>query len=527
MRLRPAERSAARSQCLTASRGAAPVLTGLVLALTAALGWTPLACAQSGTGFRLMPTVSVTETLSNNVDLSATNPRSDAITQVTLGASIGSRSGLLRGFLNYSGTGNFYARDAGRNSISNVLNASFDTELIDRRAFVGVSASIGQTAASAFGAQPGLSGLPSPNVTEFRTLSITPRFTGPLGPAVKYSAGLGYTISNASGTRAGDSSSSTASVHLGPSSPGVIGWDIAFTATQSDFATGRRSVGKHLTGTLNRKIDALDLLVKVSAGAEATNLASVEQVQYPTYRTYGIGLTWAPSPRTKLVAQLDERFFGRAHAFRFEHRTALTTWTLSDNRSLNLSGNGISTGGRGATFDLYYTQFAAIEPDPVKRTDLVNSYLKANGLAATGGADTGFLRSGETVVRGQNVSVAYRGLRGAAVLAVSRSVSMLIQGGALPGGDFINTASIVSDNVSLNLSHRLTPTSSANLTLSHQQSQGDQPAQYGKQRELRLQYVAGLTDRSSVTAGTRRALYQTYQTPYNESAVFATYGYRF
>jgi uncharacterized protein (PEP-CTERM system associated) len=526
MRLRPAERSAARSPCLAASRGAAPVLTGLVLALTAALGWTPLACAQSGAGFRLTPTVSVTETLSTNVDLSATKPRSDAITQVTLGVSIGSRSGPLRGFLNYGLTGNFYARDSGRNSISNqnALKANFDTEVVEGRAFVGVSASIGQTATSAFGAQPGLSGLPSTNVTEFRTLSITPRFIGPLGPAVRYTAGLGYTVSNASGTAKGDSSSSSAFVRLGPSSPGVIGWGIDFTATQSGFAGGRSAVDKRLTGTLSRKIDALDLLVNVSAGAEATDLASFEQAQH---QTYGIGLTWVPSPRTKLVAQLDERFFGRAHAFRFEHRTALTTWTLSDSRSLNLSGNGISTGGRGATFDLYYAQFAAIEPDPVKRTDLVNSYLKANGLAATSGADSGFLRSGETVVRGQNLSVAYRGLRGAAVLAVARSVNVPIKGGALPGGDFINTASIVSDNVSLNLSHRLTPTSSANLTLSHQQSQGDQPAQYGKQRELRLQYVAGLTDRSNVTAGTRRALYQTYQTHFNESAVFATYGYRF
>ena len=526
MRLRPAEPPAVAGQWLMTSRRATPILTGLVVSVTAALGCAASAFAQSGKGFTLTPTVSVTETLTNNVDLSATDPRSDAITQVRLGVSVGSRSGQLRGFLNYGLTGNFYARNSDRNAISNqnALNANFDVEVVDGRAFVGVSAAIGQTATSAFGAQPGLSGLPSSNVTEFRTLSITPRFTGPLGPAVRYTAGLSYTISSASGTRAGDSTSTSASVRLGPSSPGVVGWAVDFTATQSDYAAGRNSVDNRLTGTLSRNFDALDLLVNVSAGAEATDLASFEQARH---WTYGIGATWAPSPRTKLVAQFDERFFGRAPVLRFEHRTALTTWTISDTRSLNLSGNGLSTGGRGATFDLYYTQFAAIEPDPVKRTDLVNSYLNANGLAASGRADTGFLRSGATVLRGQNVSVAYRGLRGAAVLALTRSVNVPIKGGALPSADFINTSRIVSDNVSLNLSHRLTSMSSANLTLSHQQSHGDQPAQYSKQRELRLQYVAGLTDRSNVTAGTRRALYKTYQTPYNESAVFATYGYRF
>lgn len=496
------------------------------MALMAAVGWVPAARGQSGTGLVITPNVSVTETVTNNVDLSPTDPRSDAITQVTVGVSVGSRSGQLRGFLNYGLTGNFYARDYGRNGVSNqnTLNANFDTEVVDGRVFVGVNASIGQTATSAFGAQPGLSGLPSTNTTEYRTLSITPRFTGPLGPAVNYTAGLTYTIGNASSTREGDSTSTGAFVRLGPSSPGVVGWAVDYTGTQSSYAAGRDSVDNRLIGTLSRKIDALDLLVNVSAGAEGTDLASFEKQQY---WNYGIGATWAPSPRTKLVAQLDERFFGRAHVLRFEHRTALTTWTISDTRSLNSSGNGISTVGPGTTFDLYYAQFAAIEPDPAKRTDLVNSYLKANGLSSTTGADTGFLRSGETVVRVQNASVAYRGRRGAAVLVISRSVNVPIEDGTLPSEDFLNTSRIVSDNVSLNLSHRLTPTSSANLTFSYQQSHGDQPQQYSNQREIRLQYVAGLTARSNVTAGARRALYTTYQTPYNESAVFATYGHRF
>ena len=526
MRLRPAERTVVHSQAPVAPCRSAPALKGLVAAMTAALGWASPAWAQSGTGFTLSPYVSVTETLTNNVDLSATNPRSDAITSVTAGISLGSRSGQLRGFLNYGLTGYLYARDSDRSYVSNQNNlaANFDTEVVDGRVFVGVSAAIGQTATSAFGAQPGLSGLPSTNVTEYRTLTITPRLTGPLGSAVEYAAGLSYTLSNASGTEEGDSTSSSAFVRLGPSSPSVVGWSVDFTATQSDYAAGRDSFDNRLLGTLSRKIDGLDLLVSVSAGAEATDLASFERQEY---WNYGIGATWAPSPRTRLVAQLDERFFGRAHVLRVEHRTALTTWTISDTRSLNSSSNGISTVGPGTTFDLYYSQFAAIEPDPAKRTDLVNSYLKANGLSATDGADAGYLRSGETVVRGQSISVAYRGLRGGAVLGINRSVDVPIEDGTLPSEDFIGTSNIVSDNVFLNLSHRLTPTSSANLTFSYQQSHGDQPEQYSNQREIRLQYVSSLTERSTVTAGARRALYKDYQTPYNESAVFATYGHRF
>ncbi|MBL8352943.1 MAG: TIGR03016 family PEP-CTERM system-associated outer membrane protein [Burkholderiaceae bacterium] len=513
------------SHAAKSSRGAPQTVASLVLAFSTTVGSAPAAFAQAGTGFRFVPNISISEEVSNNIDLSPTAPLSDAITRITAGVSGGSRSGRMRGFLSYGLTANLYARNSDHNSNQNTLSASFDAEVIDGRAFVGVSASIDQTARSAFGPQPGLSGLPSTNVTELRTLTVTPRFNGPLGPVVAYTAGLGYTISDAGSTSQGDSTSLNGFVHLGPASPGVVGWAVDLTSTRTDFDAGRTTVDNRLMGSLSRRIDALDLLVNISGGAEGTDLASFQKARY---WNYGIGATWAPSPRTKLVANLDERFFGRAHEFRVEHRTALTTWTISDTRSLNSSANGISTFGPGPTFDLYFAQFAAIEPDPAKRTDLVNGYLKANGLSASSGADSGYLRSAETVMRAQNVSVAYRGLRGAVVLAMHRSVDVPIQGApSLPSDDFANTSNVVSDNVSLNVSHRLTPTSSANLTFSYQQSHGDQPTQYSNQREVRLQYVAALNDSSSVTAGARRALYKTYQTPYNESAAFATFGHRF
>ena len=527
MRLRRAELLAVRTDSRVSSHRMPPALTGVVLAMASACLPMTSACAQAAAGFTLVPSLQLRETLTNNVDLSPTDQRSDLITQVTAGIALGIRSGGTQGFLNYGLTRNFYARDTSRSSVSNQnsLAAIFDTELIERRASVGVSASMGQTAVSAFGAQPGLSGLPSSNVTEYRTFSLTPKLRGYFGPAVEYTAGLGYSISNASGTSAGDSTSATAFLHLGPSSPGVIGWAVDFSALQTDYAAGRGvTVDNRLMGTLSRRIDALDLLVNASAGAEATDLASFEKARY---WNYGLGATWSPSPRTLLLAQLDERFFGRAHVLRLEHRTALTTWTLSDTRSLNSSGNGITAVGRGATFDLYFTQFAAVEPDLTQRTDLVHNYLKANGLSASSGTVTGFLRSGETVVRGQSVSVAYRGLRGAAVLAINRSVTVPIEGAPPPSADFVGSANVVSDNLSMNLSHRLTPASSVNLTLSYQQSHGDRPEQYINQREIRLQYVIELTDRGNLTGGARRALYKNYQASYNESAAFAAYGYRF
>jgi uncharacterized protein (PEP-CTERM system associated) len=102
-----------------------------------------------------------------------------------------------------------------------------------------------------------------------------------------------------------------------------------------------------------------------------------------------------------------------------------------------------------------------------------------------------------------------------------------IDGAPLPSSDFVNTANIVTETVSISLSHRLTPVSSVNLTVSYDQSRGDQVEQDTSQRVVNLGYLTRLTDRSDLTAGARRSVFKNYQSPYNESAVFATYGHRF
>lgn len=488
---------------------------------------TPLQAQGTATGqpaLLLQPRASVKETFSNNVRSSATDPLSDAVTEFSLGLGFRSQTGRLKGFLDYDLTGYRYLRNSDLNTRQNALRTNLSADVIENRFRVDVTAGITQSSISAFGVRPGSSGLPGDNVTEYRDFTITPLLSGPLGPAVQYKAGLTYSVSDARGTTAGDTAGDTAFITLSPSSPGVVGWSVDMSSQRSRFQAARETVDNRVLGTLNRKFESLDLLVNVSAGMEVTDLTTFERARY---ENYGIGATWAPSPRTRLQAQFDERFFGRAHSLTVEHRTALTTWTFTDARDLSTTGNGTTTTGRGPTFDLYYAQFAAVEPDPAKRIQLVEAYLKASGLLATGGTEAGFLRSGETIDRRQRAAVAYRGLRSSAVLTVGRNVTIPVEGAPLPGDDFTNTSNIVTEDVSLSLAHRLTPTSSANLVISYDRSHGDQPEQYSSQREVNLRYLAQLSVRSDLMVGARRTLYKTHLAPYDEGALYATYGIRF
>lgn len=506
-----------------ASRRRWPRQRWLVCAIAAA-ATTPLyAQSTGGRTFALQPRLSIKETLTSNA-LLTTDARSDAITEFTAGVSVASNGGRLRGYLDYGLTGYYYANRTDTNTYQNSLNARLGADLIEGRARLDMAAGISQSAISAFGVQPGTSGLPSSNVTEYRTFTVTPSFRGPLGPSIQYDAGLTYSVSDARGTSVGSSSNDTAYLRLRPWSPGVIGWSVDGSILHSKYGDGGYTVDNRLYGTMTRKIDTLDLLVDVSAGAEESDMASLQRQRY---QTWGVGGTWEPSPRTRLAAHYEERFFGSGHNITFEHRTALTTWTFSDHRDLSTSGNGTTLAGRGGNFDLYYAQFAAIEPDPAKRTELVNAFLKANGIPTDAGTTLGYLRSGVTVQRGQTLAMAVRGVRTTGVISISRSVDMPPDSAVPPSQDFAGTSSIVTEAASFTLGHSLTPLSSASLGIIWHRNRGDRTEQYTAQREVNLQYTLRVNDRAGLIAGTRRVLFEGHQAPYNETAAFATLGITF
>ena len=343
----------------------------LKIALSVAAACAALSAqAQSGAGLSFVPSVQVTQTLTNNVNVSPTNRHSESITQVTAGIAVGSRSGAFRGFLNYGLTGQVYARDSSRNSLAgqNTLGANADIEVVDGRGYVNVSAAISQAALSPFAAQTGNDGLSNPNATEVRTLQVAPRWLGRLGSNVRYTVTGSYGLSSTKSSDVGDSASSSLNLQLSNANASRLGWSVDASRQVSGFSAGRTTSSNRVFGTLNLLVDDLDLRLGVNAGREYSDLTSQSQSGVDTW---GVNAVWTPSPVTRVSAQYDERAFGKTYSLAIEYRTPLTVWQLTDSRSLTTSGNQLQAGSRGSMFDLFYAQFASIEPDPLRRIDLV------------------------------------------------------------------------------------------------------------------------------------------------------------
>ncbi len=517
------------------------ILVARCAGLSSRVNWVALALAAAGvllaqaaqaqgiTDARVLaitPNASATQTFTDNVDLNGATKTADSITRLSAGIGLRGQSGQVRGFLDYTLSELLYARRSNLNTTQNNLSANLSADLAEGRARVDSSANISQSAVSAFGAQPNNSGLPNANTTELRSLQISPSFRGPIGTGLRYTAVLGYGLTDAKNTTAGDSSTASASLHVEPSAAARVSWAVDASHLTSDYKAGRVTDDDRLFGTGKLRLDDYDLMLSAHGGTESTNMASVDRQRY---NNWGVGAQWTPSPRTHLVAETERRFYGESHTLSLDYRTALTVWRLSNTRSLS-TGSGASNGGaRSSAFDYFFSNaaLAAKFPDSSDRTKFVNAYLGQLGINPLSSFDPSFLQSAATVQDRKELSMVWRNARSSAMVTLTQTNTHRVDPVIRVADDLQNAGDIQLRGLSVDLSHSLTPVSSLGLVLSVQQSSAALTSQENRQKLISLQYNARLTAVSNLLLGGRRAVYETGLVSYAESALYATYGIRF
>lgn len=489
-----------------------------------------LAQAQNAPALRLSPYASAELTLTDNYNASGAGGAADAVTRLTAGVVARGRTGRIVGFLDYNLTAALYANHGSNSKFENQLTANLEAEWYERQGFLTAGASISQVARSAFGAQPTEGGLRSANSTESRSVRIAPRWQGQVAGLASVNLQAAVSATNANNSTAGDGHSTVLSGRLAALNPARITWALDGARETSDYSLTRSTLSTRGYGSVFATLSDLDLRLNARLGRERSNYSSITPTEMTTW---GMGLEWRPSPRTKLSAQLEERSFGTTHSVTFEYRTPRTVWQLSESRGISTGATTLGIGQRGLAFDLFFAQFASIEPDFGRRADLVDAYLKTSGLAPNSIVATTFLRSATTIDDRQELSVAWRGPRFTAAMNVARSVAERLDR-ALTGQDDLDQASrIRQTSWTLALSHRLTSDMTAGLSLTAQRSAGDVlagsllPAQRSSQQGLVLRLGGQFSAQDSWGLAFRHTRFDNNQQPYSANALVATYGVRF
>lgn len=510
--------SRAKKRRVRVPRATLPIVGVLGMVASGAYGQANETGGAGRRALTVQSSLAISETVTDNVNLSSTDKRSEAITVVSPSISLQSSAGRLQGSLNYGLSGIFYASGTQSNTVQQILNSSLRAEAVENFAYVDAAASISRQNVSAFGTQSTDSTLRTDNQAQVATYSLSPSIRGRLASLASYEVRLNYAGQHSGGgDGVGNSTSTGGNLHLGSDGgSSFVNWALDGSRQRLSYDQGRVNDSDAATASLIFGM-APDLHLSLRGGWESNNYNSLDK---EGSKTYGATLDWKPSERTSLSAAEDQRFFGRSHRVDFAYRTPRTAWSYVDSRDVD---SGQSNSGAPLTeYDLLYAQLASQYPDPALRAQQTTLLLQLLGRNPSTIGPGGFLTSAASLQRMQEVSAAYLGLRTTVTVIAYQSKTSRLDRLSAAVDSLSNGATIRQRGVSLSVGYRLTPGSSVSLLGSRSRSSDADGGLAGNQvTTFTAAWTGSLARGTSASFGARRTM-AAGAAPYNESALFAT-----
>ena len=488
----------------------------------AALALEPVAAQETTTAaprpLVISPSVSLQQTITDNVGLSSTNKRADAYTEATAAVSISSRVGRIRGVFDYALTSRLSVRDSNASDLRHTLNALATAELIENTAFVDLRGSISQQAISPFGKQSFVSGLDNSNQTQVSTFGIAPYVKGRLGRFAEYEARVDHSESHSGASSAFGAEATSYSGRLHGGTPGQgVAWSLDASRQDSAPSDGFRYESDRLRATASYAFSP-ELTVSAIGGRESNDFQSDGK---RSYNNSGAQLRWIPNQRTSLSALFEKRFFGSSHAVDFSYRTPRTAWSFIDSKDAATTPERLAQVRVGTVYDLFFAQFAALVPDPVLRDLLVRQFLQANGINPNTPISRELQTAGFTLARLQSASVSLTGPRNTLSFRTLFSNTQRVNRFGIGTSAFEDASRFRQRSFFVDLSHRLTPISTATLGLGYQRNTGGLDEQGSTLTSINALYSTTLMPRVSLSGGARLTHFSSPSQPYDEHAIFA------
>ena len=330
-----------------------------------------------------------------------------------------------------------------------------------------------------------------------------------------------YTVNATNGRHsiAADSSGATGSLSLSSAISGTaLGWGLLGSTQTSSFRAGRETKNDRYSASLSYTPD-VDLSFSLRGGQESTDIASASKT---THNNWGVGATWRPTPRTRAQFDTDDRYFGRSYRVLLEHRLASSSVQFSSSRDSSSGADG-GAGQRITLYQIFFAQFASIQPDPVLRDLLVLDFLRAQNLDPNAVVSGGFLNTAVTVQQRLQLTMSYSGLRMAGSVQAFASNSHVVDAAAVtPGNQDTQQWGYL-----VNASYRLTPDESLALTATRLVTQATPTQGSTNLKSLSLSLSSLLARRTSASLSVRYSVFTSAIDPYREAGITASLSQRF
>lgn len=432
-------------------RGARAIVASIVLTSLPSVD----ACAAK---WEATADIALRQTYTDNVALSAP-PESDHITQVTPGIRLLGSGPRFTANLHYSPSALHYARRKEANGVANSLGAFGRVEAVEGFFFVEASGSVSQNFISPVGPRPADITTLTDNRTETRTFGISPYVRGQLQDDVSYELRHRnlWTSTDAAGLADVRSGQWTARIAGPPRRlSAAIEYEQGEIRYEDEGSPGRPDQENRLLRSRLYFRPDLGWRFFASAGREENNYVLQRK---NSYRIYGAGASWRPTPRTLVDLEYESRFFGPSRLARLSHRTRLTAWHLAYSRNASSFQQELLRLPPGDTAALLEDIFAARFADPLARRSAVEQFMRASGTPPFLAGPLSFYT--QRIFLGDAVegSLGILGARNSITLTAFRSRSTALSdtaGTGLPD-TFLAADAVTQRGFGVRAEHRLTP----------------------------------------------------------------------
>lgn len=464
------------------------------------------ALAQQQT-FRIVPTVRLTETITDNVGLSGgggnqasrsgNKSDSDWITVIAPAVRMEARGARLQGDLSLGLNSSWYASDSSRNQNALALMGTGKFEAWEKRAFIDLRGSVSRELISALGPRPADQVTGSSNQAEVRSFSVSPYIIGHFSESgtmeLRYSSGLTESDSAAVSRSVTQAWSASAT---DPRVTGRLGWAANFSDTQVNADNARDVKQQMIRFTGLVRVDP-ELQLRLIVGSEANNVRSVDTTRSTVT---GLGFDWTPSPLTRLGGTWEDRFFGPGYQISGEHRRARSAYRFSFTKDVSSVSQSLL--GGVTLYDLLMLQYASAYPDVSARDAFVRN-LMATRVPGSGNPLVGVqsvLTNGLFLDRRAQFGLSLQGVRNSLAITAYRSErqSLMDSSFALTG-DFSAGTKVTDMGGTAALNHQLTPTTSGSLAVSFSRSRSDNVA-----NDTQLNTRSRMVSASAMTSFSKR-----------------------
>ena len=286
----------------------------------------------------IVPRVSLTETLTDNINLSSTDKQSGLITQLSPGVRIDARTARLKMYFDYALNGIAYSTGNNGNQAQNALTTFGTLEAIDNWLFLDFSGQISQQIINPFGQQSPSNVYDNRNTTETSTYRLSPYIRGQLFGSADYFLRYNASVTNYQNSSLSDV---TLSQWIGQIRGNTrfqnLNWTIDGSQQNTDYSRGRDYEDGRLRGVLIYRLFP-EFRLRGSGGYESNNYQSIDN---EGQSTYGVGFDWTPTERSQASGFWEHRFFGTGHNVLLSHRFPLSSIIYTDIKDVYVNPESI------------------------------------------------------------------------------------------------------------------------------------------------------------------------------------------